>query len=63
MDDSQRLDSLATYGLCVAQLASFIEGEWSYRWVCHFGIEQRVEAPSIREVIDLAVATIEIERG
>lgn len=59
MDDSQRLDALALHGLCVAQLADLVNGEWSYRWVCHFGIEQSLEAPTIREAIDQAVEAIE----
>lgn len=59
MNDSQRLDALAVHGLCIAQVADRIEGEWVYRWICHFGIEQSVEAPTIREAIDHAVNAIE----
>jgi len=59
MDDSQRLDSLALHGLCVAQIADIVDGEWSFRWVCHFGIDQSIEAQTIREVIDAAVEAIE----
>jgi len=59
MNDTQRLDSLALHGLCITQLAERADGEWSYRWVCHFGIEQTVQAPTIREAIDQAVERIE----
>lgn len=59
MNDTQRLDSLATHGLCVAQIAERISGQWIYRWVCHFNIDQSLEAPTIREAIDAAVAAIE----
>lgn len=58
MDDTQRLDALELHGLCIAQLAEKMNGEWSYRWVCHFGIDEKIEAPTIRQVIDLAVDQI-----
>lgn len=60
MNDTQRLDSLDLHGLCITRLDDLKDGAWSSRWVCHFGIEQVVEAPTIREVLDLAVTTIEI---
>lgn len=63
MNDTQRLDALALYGLCVAQIGERKDGEWSYRWVCNFGIEQSIEAPTIRDAIDQAVQIIEAERG
>jgi hypothetical protein len=59
MNDTQRLDALALHGLCIAQLAEKTNGEWSFRWVCHFGIEQSTEAPTIRDAIDQAVEAIE----
>lgn len=59
MDDTQRIDALSNHGLCITQLMELTDGEWSYRWVCHFGIDQKVEALTIREAIDSAVATIE----
>lgn len=58
MDDTQRLDSLAEHGLCICGNSYLLDGVWSYSWVCHFGIDQRVEAPTIREAIDQAVDTI-----
>lgn len=58
MDDTQRLDALALHGLCITQLAERKDGEWSYRWVCHFGIDQSIEAAAIREAIDLAVEAL-----
>lgn len=59
MNDTQRLDSLANYGICIAQIAERAAGgDWSYRWVCNFGIDQSIEAPTIREALDLAVETI-----
>ena len=58
MDDTQRLDSLAEHGLCLAGISTFQNGEWSYRWVCHFGIDRSVEASTIRDAIDLSVCEI-----
>lgn len=58
MNDTQRIDALSNHGLCVVQLMELKDGNWSVRWVCHFGIDQKVEALTIREAIDLAVATI-----
>lgn len=60
MDDTLRLDALAKHGLCVAQHQTKTEGEWASQWSCNFGIDNSVWAPSIREVIDLAVSVIEI---
>jgi hypothetical protein len=60
MNDTERLDALSIHGLCIAQISERTGGEWCYRWICHFGIEKSVEAPSIREAIDLAVSSIEI---
>lgn len=62
MNDTQRLDSLAEHGLCVAGISILNNGEWSYRWVCHFGIDRSVEAESIRDAIDMAVLQI-VEDG
>ena len=58
MNDTQRIDALDEHGLCIVKIGERIDGEWSYRWVCHFGIEQSIEAPTSREAIDLAVETI-----
>lgn len=58
MDDTQRLDSLDLHGLCITRLDTLDEGEWSSRWVCHFGIDQGVEAGTIREAIDRAVSLV-----
>lgn len=63
MNDTQRLDSLEEHGLCVAGVATLDKGEWTCRWVCHFGIDRSVEAESIREVIYLAVSSISTEAG
>ncbi len=59
MNDTQRLDALDTHGLCIVQMLERRGGEWSSRWVCHFGIEQSVERDTIRDAIDSAVQTIE----
>lgn len=55
MNDSQRLDALDLHGLCVTRLDYLQDGKWSSHWACHFGIDQSIEAPTIREVIDQAV--------
>lgn len=59
MNDTLRIDALGNHGLCIVQLMELASGVRSVRWVCHFGIDQQVEAPTIREAIDLAVAAIE----
>lgn len=59
MDDTQRLDALSLHGLCIAQISERANGEWSSRWVCHYGIDKSVDAPTIREAIDSAVVKIE----
>lgn len=58
MDDTQRLDSLAEYGLCVSQHSLLQNDQWTERWVCHFGIGESLEGETIREVIDAAVELI-----
>lgn len=59
MDDTRRIDALSSHGLCITQLMELRGEEWLIRWVCHFGIDQKVEALTIREAIDSAVREIE----
>lgn len=58
MDDTQRLDALAQHGLCVSLNSHLQDGQWTERWVCHFGIGECLEGATIREVIDAAVELI-----
>lgn len=62
MDDTQRLDALGQYGLCIVQHQQRIEGQWIAHWHCHYGIDQSVTAPTIREAIDLAVKACNEEK-
>ena len=58
MTDSERLDAIGQYGLCVATHDLLNHGEWKRTWVCtyHIGTEQRIMmAPTIRDVIDAAI--------
>lgn len=58
MTDTERLDAIGHYGLCVATHDLLNHGEWERTWVCtyYIGTEQRVMmAPTIRDVIDAAV--------
>lgn len=59
MNDTQRLDAFESYGLFLTQHSELAAGVWSHRWVCRFDIDKEVESGSLREVIDLAVATIQ----
>lgn len=55
MDDTQRLDAIGKYGLCIVQHQQRINGQWSPTWECHYGIDKSVSAQTIREAIDMAV--------
>lgn len=57
MNDTQRLDALNAYGLCIATHDTLRNGEWQRTWVAQYG-ERDALAPSIREVIDAAVLDI-----
>ena len=54
MNDSQRLDAIGEYGLCLATHDVLTYNGWNRTWVVHY--EDRVMmAPTIREAIDAAV--------
>lgn len=57
MNDSDRLDAIGEYGLCVATHDSLTHEGWERVWVCQYGeAGQNVYmAPTIREAIDGAV--------
>lgn len=58
MNDSDRLDAIGEYGLCVATHDSLTREGWERTWVCQYEIagETRVIfAPDIRDVIDAAI--------
>jgi len=58
MTDSERLDALGDYGLCIATHDTFKHGSWEKCWVCcyNIGAEQRtIIGDDIRSVIDSAI--------
>lgn len=62
MTDSERLDALGRYGLCVVAHDSLVNTEWERTWVCSYvvNLDQRlIMGPSIRDVIDAAILDIE----
>jgi hypothetical protein len=61
MNDTQRLDALNDYGLCLATHDTLNHGEWFRVWVVQYG-ETVMMGPTIREAIDAAVLDL-ITRG
>ena len=57
MNDTQRLDALNDYGLCLATHDTLNHGSWSRVWVCQYG-DRVMLAPTIREAIDAAIFDI-----
>jgi hypothetical protein len=57
VNDTQRLDALGQYGLCVVTHDTLVAGVWTRQWVAQYG-PSAVVAPTIREAIDLAVLDI-----
>lgn len=57
MNDSERLDALEIYGLCVATHDVLQHGQWARTWVCSYG-DRVMLGPTIRDVIDSAVLDI-----
>lgn len=57
MTDTERLNAIGEYGLCVATHDMLSHGQWERTWVCQYGEAQErlVMAPTIREAIDAAV--------
>lgn len=54
MNDSQRLDALNDYGLCLATHDTLKNSEWVRVWIVQYD-ETIMMAPTIREAIDAAV--------
>ena len=57
MNDTQRLDALNDYGLCLATHDTLSHGQWTRVWVVQYG-DRVMLAPTIREAIDAAVFDI-----
>lgn len=57
MNDTERLDALDVYGLCVATHDTLKSSGWERVWVCTYG-DRVMMGKSIREVIDAAVLDI-----
>lgn len=60
MNDTQRLDALGEYGLCLATHDTMRHGQWERIWVCQHG-DHIMLAPTIREAIDAAVLDIQAQ--
>lgn len=54
MNDTQRLDAIHEYGLCLATHEVLTTVGWQLTWVVHYG-DRVMLAPTIREAIDAAV--------
>ena len=57
MNDTQRLNALEDYGLCLATHEVLSSAGWQRTWVVCYG-ERTILAPTIREAIDAAVLDI-----
>lgn len=57
MNDTQRLNALEDYGLCLATHDVLSHSGWTRTWVVVYG-ERTILAPTIREAIDAAVLDI-----
>lgn len=57
MNDTQRLDAISDYGLCLATHDSLGHSGWVRVWVVAYG-ETTLLAPTIRDAIDAAVLDI-----
>lgn len=54
MNDTERLEAIEIYGLCVATHDTLKRHGWERTWVCTYG-NRVMLGSSIREVIDAAV--------
>jgi hypothetical protein len=54
VNDTQRLDAIHEYGLCLATHEVLAFDGWQTTWVVHYG-DRVMLAPTIREAIDAAV--------
>jgi hypothetical protein len=57
VNDTQRLDALNDYGLCLATHDTLQHGTWTRVWVVQYS-DRVMLAPTIREAIDAAVLDI-----
>jgi len=60
LTDTERLDALSDYGLCLAQNLHVTISGTDETWVCTWS-DKCVIAPTQREAIDLMVAIVELE--
>lgn len=58
LTDTQRLDAIFNYGLCIMGHHELIGGVWVDSWACAYDVDKQVMGTSIREAIDLAVEDI-----
>lgn len=58
MNDTERLDALCEYGLCLATHDTLKHGVWERLWVVQYYDSHVILAPTIREAIDAAVLDI-----
>lgn len=57
MNDTQRLEAIGDYGLCLATHDTLAHSGWTRMWVVTYD-ERVILGPTIREVIDAAVLDI-----
>lgn len=57
VNDTQRLDALNDYGLCLTTQDSLVEGVWHRQWICAYG-DSAVISSTLRKAIDAAVLDI-----
>jgi hypothetical protein len=60
VNDSQRLDALNDYGLCIATHDTLTHLGWTRVWVAQYN-DRIIMAPTIRDVIDAAVLDIQTQ--
>lgn len=58
LTDTERLDAIGEYGLCVVTSDQLTAAGWERTWVCNYYKDNQdkvIFGPSIREVIDAAI--------
>lgn len=58
MNDTQRLDAIGEYGLCIATHDTLAHSLWTRVWVVTY-LDKVLLAPTIREAIDGAVLDLQ----
>jgi len=64
MTDSERLNALGNYGLCIATYDSLNTDGWERTWVCQYWVDGAAKimmGEDLRHVIDSAVLDIQTQ--